>query len=396
LIGLWFGLFAGLLYYRAWQFVFRIWPQRLDVLKNAFLWGTSILALTAVIAISGERLRHARRFWSYPPLWTSILIGGTVLDIVLGAATRWYPDLATTFLIASGFIAAIWFLAGVALPLLFAKRRSSSRRSAEPFKKKPELQKVSIEQLLNWLANEEAISSAEEDFFEAEYRARRILNAIRTRRSGDSKRLLQTVVLEGPYGSGKTSVVRLLKAMLELEEPHAYVLVEVSAWGFSSVVVREHVVNAIVEALFAQVDCLAVRDLPRQYAQAVTESGKWFSLLKPSLSELTPAKRLSRLSPVLAACDLHAVVVIEDSDRNDIEFNPQHLQAMLNDFRQIERLSFVLTVGSASLVDFPKVAEHIEVIPGLSQRFALSLVDRIRQYCRDHWANIDPLVNEPE
>ena len=129
---------------------------------------------------------------------------------------------------------------------------------------------------------------------------------------------------------------------------------------------------------------------------ALTESTKWFALVKPSLATPSPAERLKRLLPILAAIDIRLVVVIEDSDRNDIDFNPQHLQSMLNDFREVERLSFILTVGSTSKVDFPKVAEQIESIPRLSQSDVLSMVDRVRDLCREAWPTIDPIADEPE
>jgi hypothetical protein len=289
-----------------------------------------------------------------------------------------------------------WVIVGLALPIVYRRRLVVTSREAPEDLPAKDLHELSGTELRAWLTDERAIESPTQDFFGAQDRARRIWNALTVQRSAAKPHLMQTVVLEGPFGSGKTSVISLLRNIVDQEGDGKYLLVQVSAWGFSSTAARQHILNQVIEVLSNDVDCLGVRDLPRDYVEALMESNKWFALLKPSLSELAPAERLKRLLPILAAIDIHLVVVIEDSDRNDIDFNPQHLQSMLNDFREVERLSFVLTVGSTSRVDFPKVAEQIESIPRLSRGDALSLIDNVRDYCRDTWPTIDPLANESE
>lgn len=358
--------------------------------------GTSFLFLIALIKIAGMRPRHAGHFWQYPPLWSSLLIVATALvpclfvydhQPVLTGGVKWLVGLS---------VLSVWLIAGIALPIAYRRRRGTTDKEADEHLPPKAFEKLNDSQLEAWLSDESAIESSAQDFFGAQDRARRIWNALNTRRSAAEPNLMQTVVLEGPFGSGKTSVINLLKSLVASEGDGKFLLVQVSAWGFSSVAARQHILRQVVERLSADVDCLAVRDLPRDYVDALTESSKWFALLKPSLSEPPPAERLKRLLPILAAIDLNLIIVIEDSDRNDVDFNPQHLQSMLNDFRGVERITFVLTVGSTSRVDFPKIAEQIESIPRLSGDEALLMVDRIRDYCRQAWPSVDPIANEPQ
>ncbi len=395
-LGLWFGGFAALLYHRLWQLIFRLWPSSLLELEYPFLAGTSAVLFAALLRFAGVRPVHARHFWRYPPVWASFLIIGAGLL----AVDVFYRDVLsigrTGELVVASCVAGSWLVTGLVLPLLYRRPHRAQNIESEQRAVPRRLDNLSAAELQAWLSDEREIASAEQDFFGAVDRAQRIWNALKTHRSAAKPHSMQTVVLEGPFGSGKTSVIGLLRKIVQEEGENRYLLIQVSAWGFSSAAARQHILNQVIEVLANEVDCLGVRDLPRDYVEALMESTKWFALLKPSLSELAPAERLKRLLPILTAIDIHLIVVIEDSDRNDVDFNPQHLQSMLNDFREVERLSFILTVGSTSRVDFPKIAEQIESIPRLSRDDALSLLDRVRDYCREQWPAIDPLADEPE
>src|SRR5437868_8745993 len=82
-LGIWFGGFTGLLYYRFWQLIFRLWPHSLAGLQSVFMIVTSGIFLAGLLRVSGMRPRHALHFWRYPPLWTSLLLIGTAIAVWL-------------------------------------------------------------------------------------------------------------------------------------------------------------------------------------------------------------------------------------------------------------------------------------------------------------------------
>jgi len=252
--------------------------------------------------------------------------------------------------------------------------------------------KLPIEELKEWLSTESAIGASTSDFFGAEERARQVWNALRTRRrDGSGHEFRQTVVIQGPFGAGKTSVVRLVENLASESEDERYIFAHVNCWGFSSIAAQEHILERAIEELSQTVDCLALRRLPAAYANTIRESNSWFSLLTYITGEeKEPAVQLRRFTPLLRAIAAQLVIVIEDTDRNGPDFDQKHIEAMLYRFREVERVSFILTAGSKSDIDFPKIAEHISFISPLRVDAVLALVNRIRDYCFTNWIFIDP------
>jgi hypothetical protein len=393
----WFGPFVAAVYGHLWQFLLGFWPEALAATSKLFFFGTSLFLLLICVKAAGARLRHFRYFWQYPPLLVSALLAWTLLLVLFPlVATTAVPDARTArvFGIAT---ALVWVAIAIVLPLFFSLRgRHAQSTQSAPAKSRDDLRKFSIVELIEWLSDERPIELPAEDYFGAENRASQVWEALQKRRSSaSSKGLMQTVVVEGRFGSGKTSLVRLLERHVKAEQPDRFILVRISAWGFSSSAVRQYILERAIEELARWVDCRALRGMPQAYVDALSQCAKWLpALLSPWLSDAEPVKQLRLLTPILRAINAHLVVVIEDSDRTASDFDPQHLQAMLNDFREVEGLSFVLTVGSTAQIDFPKLAEQIIMIPSVPPTDAAMFLDRIRNHCREKWPVIDLVTTE--
>jgi hypothetical protein len=240
----------------------------------------------------------------------------------------------------------------------------------------------------DWLCNEGPISSAASDRLNHAYRAERVATALLTERIPGT-RLMQTVAIRGPYGSGKSSLVNMVKERIA---GRRVVFVDVSCWGFeNSTRAREYVVKRCVEELSERADCLALRGLPQHYVGALSASGSWGASLASLFNQpKSPRDQLTRFEPILSALDLQLVVVIEDADRNGEDFDPTHIEAMLHDFRSIQRLSFVLTVDATRGFEFPKIAEVIEFLPAMPKHAVMEHLDRVRKELRDGKEFIDP------
>jgi thymidylate kinase len=376
------------------------WPQRLSLVGGWLFFGACILLLVPCVKVTGFRWRQLRYFWSYPPLLVSVLIAWTVVLIL----AEMFPNTLSTIAPSASGAATratigLWIIFGVLLPLALRRgpTRAADRRSSA--KTRDELRELTLGELLKWLADERPIAIRTEDYFGADDRASQIWEAIRERRSAKSS-LMQTVVIEGPFGSGKSGIVELLARRIEEEQPERFILARVSAWGFSSSAARQYVLEQALEALRMRVDCTALRKLPKSYMEALSQCAKWLSaVFLPWSEEATPVQRLQSITPILKAIDAHLIIVIEDSDRAASDFDPAHLQAMLHDFRQVEHLSFILTVGSTARIDYPKLAEQIITVSPVALSDAAFLLDRIRDYCRKEWRSTDLIadtLNRPQ
>lgn len=396
-LGLWFGFPGGLFYARLWNATNQLWPVALIDLRWYFFVGTSLLLLFVCLKISGVRFRHFQHFWSYPPLLVSVFIAWTLFILGLAylpQATALRGEMPMTFLV--GGTIAMWLVAGLALPLFWRLHVKASHSSATSSKTRDELRNLEFNDLTNWLGDERPIASGGEDYFGAADRAFQVWEAIQSRRSGPSSNcFLPTVVIEGPFGSGKTSIIELLCRRVAEERPEGFIVARVSAWGFSSAAARQFVIEQAVEVLRQRVDCLAVRGLPEAYTNALSEYGTWLqAILYPWTEKRSPVERLQLLTPILKAIDARLIVVIEDSDRSGSDFESAHLQAMLNDFRQVERLSFILTVGSTARIDFPKLAEQIVTVALLPSTDAALFLDRVRDHCRKVYKAVDVVTDK--
>jgi hypothetical protein len=394
--GLLFGLPLAPLYAAAWEKLLKYWPYQ--SLAGWVMIGPSLLLIVLVIASAKVRLRHFQHFWRYPPSVTAALIGVTFLVIVLVQFPAIAPELSGAVR-RETMIALIitWFCVAAVLPATYrAVSRAKRARSRSNILPNPDLRKLPLSELLNWIHEERPVDLPFRDFFGAAQRARRIMASLQRRPTEPERRnLMQTVVLQGAFGSGKTSVIKHVAHLIRSEHPSDYVFVEVSAWGFSSAAGLYHILERAIEALNNEVDCLGLREVPQAYAEAVSEGGRWLTaILNRWLTDVSPLVRLKRLTPILQAIRSHLVIAIEDSDRVGADFNHDHLLAMLDDFRAIGRLSFILTTGDKRQFDFPKLAERIETIPGLANITVAELADQIRNHCLTKWPVIDCVTDD--
>lgn len=250
--------------------------------------------------------------------------------------------------------------------------------------------------VLAWAKDESPISERTSDMFKAHERATRILDALRTKRTDQkSVDFCQTVVIQGRFGSGKSSLVRLVREEALRRGQNDLVFVELNCWGFEKGTrVVEHVLSECVDALHDYVDCTAIRSAPAAYARAIAENANsWLtSLIGMFQGSDDPAGQIERFAPLLEAADLHLVAVVEDTDRNGLDFDLGQIEALLHQFRRVNRMSFILSAGETSRIEFPKVAEHIEFLPAVPKQMALAVIDTIRAVIRSDDGWIDPVI----
>ena len=392
------GPLVAALYLAAWKYLLQYWPEAWPSLGGGLFRASSILLIIAILLGAKIRLRQFQHFWRYPPFLVSPLLVATLAC----AAGSIYPKHLEALAVLSGTAGkaaflALWIFLGAVLPFVYALRNRTRSRSRQTTGSVGcDLTTLSWDELIEWLREERPSVLPQRDFFGASLRALRILHALERRPAERARgQFMQTMVVQGAFGSGKTTVVKQVKGLIARGNESGYVFVEVSAWGFSSDAARYQILERAIDALNDHVDTLAIRRVPQEYADALSAGGKWLSaLLNPWLSDPSPSDRLRQLTPILHAIRSNLVIAIEDSDRTGPDFDPQHFQAMLDDFRRVEHLSFILTVGNKRQFDFPKIAEQIETIPSLREFDVAHLTDRVRDHCLGTWPVIDWLTDE--
>ena len=371
---------------------------------QALRWVVAAGLLIIVMQQTGARLAHLRLLFRYPPTFVAAVLG---ICGVFGLAWLTDPEFAALSQSMAKVFAESLSLLPVVLCIVeaFAKKDPATKAVLDrPSEITLEaLVALPMEELLNWLSTESAIDAPAADLFGAAERAGQVWEALQTERAdGSGLELRKTVVIQGPFGAGKTSTVKLVEDLAKNSKGERYIFAHVNCWGFSSIRAQEHILEKAISELSRTVDCLALRRLPAAYADALRKSNSWFGLLAYITGEeKEPGAQLQRFTPLLRAIGAQLVIVIEDTDRNGPDFDQRHIEALLYRFRKVERVSFILTAGSKSDIDFPKIAEHILFLSPLRPDAVLAMVNRVRDHCRT-WSFIDPTLgpyssrNRPE
>lgn len=95
---------------------------------------------------------------------------------------------------------------------------------------KPEnLEDLSAIELIEWASDDDPVKDKQHDYFGAQYYAERMANRLLV---SNEKRLNISLGLQGEYGSGKSTIIKLMKEKIEKQKPNEYIFCEVSCCGF--------------------------------------------------------------------------------------------------------------------------------------------------------------------
>jgi len=242
----------------------------------------------------------------------------------------------------------------------------------------------STDRLLQWMEKEGHINSPSEDRFEFQFVARRIANVL-----GESKP--KTVGLIGRYGSGKTSLLKMVESYLKdlpstpAGSSQEVITCWISGWGIHEDKAAEVILKEAITKLAEKTDTLSIAYLPQRYRAAISGSG---SMPERFLSAVlgdggTPLACLRRLDRLLCRLDLRMVIFLEDIDRNKDKTCLVEIGTLLDDLKRLDCLTFVLAMGDPSDPDstLRRVCEYIEVVPRPEPQSLLTIIVEFRR----HW-----------
>jgi hypothetical protein len=341
-----------------------------SVIGPALLGTTGTILLILVHRLARAELRHIRQGFHFPPLPIAIVIGlvsAPLLPQVDGGTLSTLPLLTSLQVLASVLVYLFaWGVytgwKGIAEELSSELKRKETSICSE----KPD------ERLKAWLKREEPVDRRELDLLGYSAIADRALDRLQREES--------TIALQGEFGSGKSSVCKIAESEAKRRKLNL-IFVYASCWGFEDASrTQKEVLDAIIREVGKEVDCLEIRELPEAYIDALSTHATFVkTLVQVGQRKLTPLEQLQRLSPILAAIDKKVVVIIEDVDRAGNRFDLAQIQALLMQFREVERLSFILAISPMQQVDFVKLCDHIEIMPTLERSQILEIIHKVRE-----------------
>ena len=256
------------------------------------------------------------------------------------------------------------------------------------------------EELFAWLNKEEPISNDSQDCFDMAIFAKRITRILQGYP-------LKTIGLVGPYGCGKSSILKMaqdyiknqnvLNDMDKIYSSEQIIICEVSGWGFCEGTAAEHILNYVISELSKYTDCIGLEAVPANYRHAMLGSDNIIAKIVAALlgGWQSPKKVLKKIDTVLYRINKRLIVFLEDIDRNkrtDMFFN--EITALLEELKELEHISFVLAIGKEHQGQevIIKVAEHIEVVPNLPRGHVINTIKTFRTHCLKKLSNKEKCI----
>ena len=236
-----------------------------------------------------------------------------------------------------------------------------------------------------WLSDgERPIARSKEDLFDRDAVSGRI-----------ATRLLsgQSVALLGPLGSGKSSVLNLVRTRLR-EAGSPPIVVAFDVWAVPRPEDVPHLaLTRIIDALNGHVDMIGLRDIPATYQRLVMAAP--VSNLSNTLG-LDIARNsigtLQRLVPILEVLNARLVLIVEDTDRTGATFDTRHLERLLWALHDLPRTTFVLAFdpNHGPQTDVTKICDTVERLEALQDKDVAVVVSAAVHFWTSEYSDIEP------
>jgi hypothetical protein len=332
-----------------------------------------------------------RGFLKYPPFWLAAVIDLLIIwlfQYYTSKSSSWVTSVEALFWIFS--IALISAIVSVGyykiIKYIYGKDNNDSEQVTE---------KDNIKSLLQWIEKEKPIKTPFQDRLNTKVIADRIAEVL-------SKSPLITISVVGGYGTGKSSILKMVQNYLKSNEAEkkqnsSVILVDVCGWGLQKGTAAETILKQVVQACSEHVDCFGLSNLPAQYAASIGTVSGWSKALSSLMSiSYDPMTALERMDSILLAINKKVIIFLEDLDRNcqGDDFWVEII-SLLDRLKKLKRVSFVLAITDTSKIGdiINRISDHVEIIPKLSVRHFAEIYESFRDHCLQAFDDI-PLEGE--
>jgi hypothetical protein len=228
-----------------------------------------------------------------------------------------------------------------------------------------------------WLEKEIPIRNKDYDFLGFHAYVDRIITLLTKR---DEKKSNQ-VVIRGDFGSGKSSLCRLLEEKLASQHDKKFIFCYADGWGREDSSFAGQILEIAVETLSEHTDCSSLIGVPENYTNALNGSGLNSIIAAAQLfsspQKSDPEQHLRKIDGILIAIDSHMVIVLEDFDRGPKPSKAiGELGSLLERTKNLKNIHFVLCMKRDRSTIIDKICTHVEDLHQISSESSEKLIKK--------------------
>lgn len=240
--------------------------------------------------------------------------------------------------------------------------------------------KISFD-MKTWLEHEIPINNKNYDFLGFYAYVERVTTLLKD----NSKNKSHQIAIRGDFGTGKSSLCRLLEERLSSAESPKFIFCYVDGWGREDSSFAGQILEIVIEKLSEHTDCSSLIDVPESYMNALNGSGlnslaTVTQLFSPT-QKSDPEKHLRKIDGLLASISSQMVITLEDFDRGPKPSKAiNELGSLLERTKDLKNIHFLLCIKQEKTTIIDKICTHIEDIHAIPAYSSATLIKEFIAY----------------
>lgn len=316
------------------------------------------------------------------------------------SATLKYPTLHFSLFIAAGILLSIALQAGelylnqtsslLLITLLFSytitvilNSPATSHENSGP-SRTLNLDSCSDDEFKEWITDESP--SAEFDFYYRQPYITRMATRVLEKTESSGQR---GQVLYGEFGTGKTTLIKLVEQEILRQEPDRWIVSNFDCWGRSEdpQVLIKLFLEQVVSDIGESVEAASLHSVPSDYLEAAYGVSPWIKLVAPFLPTHDSHSVLNRINKLLESQDLKLLLVIENIDRSQsAESLVNSVASVLDQVSQFSSIRFIFS-GSKEALPLPAISRVADYTEVLANNLSPLVIGQFLKICLDYSLN---------
>ncbi|WP_420588789.1 AAA family ATPase [Bacterioplanoides sp.] len=327
---------------------------------------------------------------SYPPLFFSAVVAVVALWFAISNEVFLIPNQSSTLLLFT-------LIGSYTITVIMNSDKASGNET-------PEVETLNLnscdeKDFEKWITDD--LPSSKLDFYNRQPYVDRMTARIVASSKAETKNQRQVTkeikpgqrgqILFGEFGTGKTTLIKLVEKKVRQQEPDKWITSYFDCWahGDDPQQLIKLLLEQVVSDIGKRVEAVSLHSVPDDYLEVAYGVSSWIKLITPFLPKHNPHTVLKRIDTLLEAQDLKLLLVIENIDRSPaVVALVNSVASVLDQVSQFESIRFIFT-GSREKLPLPAVARIADYTEVLANNLSPLVIGQFLKFCLDYSLNTE-------